>query len=116
MLRIGAFLRLRIVDVAMLSLMARTRISTTVDTAQLERARSMGGCRDSELLDRALVALVDQEERRREMIAFAEHPYESDADLDLPTPDIDWDAELPYDGDVPAAVVERARRRRAARS
>lgn len=88
------------------------RISTTVDATRLRRARRLCDCRDSELFDRALEALVELDERRREQAALEQVPYADDPDLDLPAPDIDWDEELPYAGAVPDEVVALARRRR----
>lgn len=92
--------------------MTRTRISTTVDTEQLQRARGVVGGRDSELFDQALAVLVEQDEVRRDHEALADAPYDEDDELQLGAPEIDWDAELPYDGAVPDEVVELARRRR----
>jgi hypothetical protein len=86
-----------------------------VDTVRLERARRLRAGRDSELFDAALAALIDQEEQRRELAAFDRAPYDIDADLTAPDPDVDWDRELPYDGSIPDEVVELARRRRAQR-
>lgn len=96
--------------------MARTRLSTTVDSDALERARSLVGGRDSELLDAALNELIEREEQRREMRAIDADPYSVDPELALPPADVDWDRDMPYDGEVPAEVVDLARRRRAARS
>lgn len=92
--------------------MARTRVSTTVDTERLERARQIVGGRDSELLDQALAWLIERDERRREIEALDLSPYHLDGDLDIGTPEIDWDGELPYEGSVPAEVEELARKRR----
>lgn len=92
--------------------MTRTRISTTVDTEQLRRARVIVGGRDSELLDQALAVFVEQDEVRREAKALAAAPYREDDELQLGAPEIDWDGELPYDGTVPDEVVELARQRR----
>jgi hypothetical protein len=91
--------------------MARVRISTTVDGPLLERSRRLLGMSDGQLVDRALAALVEEVETRQEQAALDEHPYEDD-------PDLSWEAPsgpaLPYDGDVPAEVLELARRRRGA--
>ena len=89
--------------------MDRVRISTTVDATRLARCRRLVGGRDSEVLDRALSALIEQEETRRELEALEQHPYEADPDLSWtvpPGPDLD------YDGEVPADVIELADRRR----
>lgn len=82
----------------------------------IERARSLVGGRDSELLDLALKELMEREEQRREILAIAADPYSADPELDLPPARVDWDRDMPYDGEVPAEVVELARRRRSARS
>jgi hypothetical protein len=89
--------------------MTRVRISTTVDAAMLAAARRLASQPDSELLDRALTALVEQLEAQRELSALADQPYEDD-------PDLAWQAppgpDLPYDGAVPADVMKLAHRRR----
>ena len=89
--------------------MARVRISTTVDEGRLTRCRRLLGVSDSALVDRALIALLDEIEARRELVALAEHPYEAD-------PDLNWEAPSgpapPYEGDVPPAVVALAEQRR----
>jgi hypothetical protein len=58
-----------------------------------------------------LACLLDEIETRQEHAALDEHPYEKD-------PDLNWEAPvgppLPYDGTVPADVIELARRRRQA--
>jgi len=89
--------------------MARVRISTTVDATRLDKARELLDAPDSTVVDEALGALIDLMEAQRELAALAAHPYEDD-------PELQWEAEpgpdLPYDGEVPAAVLEMARRRR----
>lgn len=61
--------------------MARTRISTTVDSALLDEARNRGaGSNDAELIDAALAALLDRY-RRAEVdsaysAAYDEHPID----------------------------------------
>ncbi|HEY8524986.1 MAG TPA: hypothetical protein VIL48_08495 [Acidimicrobiales bacterium] len=89
--------------------MARTRISTTVDGERLARARALVPVPDSELLDRALSALVDQILTDKEIEAITAMPYEDD-------PDLSWEAppgpDLPYDGDIPADVRALAEQRR----
>jgi hypothetical protein len=89
--------------------MRRVRISTTVDATALATARRLAPGTDSQLLDRALVALVAQLEEEQELAALAEHPYEDD-------PDLAWQAppgpDLPYTGTVPAEVMKLAQRRR----
>ena len=93
--------------------MSRVRISTSVDADRLARARRFGLGRDSALIDAALDALIDREEQRREIAALDHSPYDADPELRLGDPRIDWDQELPYNGGVPADVIELARRRRA---
>ncbi len=89
--------------------MNRVRLSTTVDARLLAEARRLVPGPDSRLVDRALAALVEQLEGRRELEALAAHPYEDD-------PDLSWSAppgpDLPYDGPVPAEVRKLARQRR----
>jgi len=89
--------------------MSRVRISTSVDADRLARARGFGLGRD--LIDAALVALIDREEQRRELAALDRSPYDANPELRLDDPRVDWDQELPYDGGVPADVIELARRR-----
>lgn len=90
--------------------MSRVRISTTVDGDHLRRCRALLGVADSELMDRALVVLQNVLIAGREIEALEGMPYEDD-------PDLAWHApsgpDLPYDGEVPAAVRALARRRRA---
>lgn len=89
--------------------MARTRISTTVDADRLERCRVAFGLADSELVDRALQALLRELVDQREQAALDAAPYEDD-------PDLAWQAppgpNLPYDGDVPDEVLKLAAERR----
>jgi len=94
--------------------MTRQRISTSVDGELLARARRLDFGRDSELFDAALGALIDQDDQRREIAALERSPYDADTDLQLDVAHIDWDRELPYDGDVPDGVMDLARQRRAA--
>lgn len=61
--------------------MARTRISTTVDSELLAGARGTGaGANDAELIDAALAALLSQFRRaevdERYAAAYAEHPID----------------------------------------
>lgn len=92
--------------------MSRVRISTTVDARRLARSRELLGVKDSELLDRALAALLEETHRERERAALLRHPYEDD-------PDLDWNVTdgppLPYDGPVPAEVLALAEERRVGR-
>ena len=89
--------------------MKRARISTTVDAQQLANARARLDASDSELLDRALAALIDDIDTQHERTALAEQPYEDD-------PELTWQApsgpDLPYDGDIPSDVIELAAERR----
>jgi hypothetical protein len=89
--------------------MSRVRVSTTVDAQRLALVRQMLGTSDSQILDRALAALIEQLEAEQEHAALAALPYEADPDLAwpvVPGPD------LPYDGEVPAEVLRLAKRRR----
>ncbi len=69
----------------------------------------MTGARDSQLLDRALAALIEMLRTEQELAALAEHPYETD-------PDLAWQAppgpDLPYDGAGPDEVRATAEERR----
>jgi hypothetical protein len=93
--------------------MDRARISTTVNATALERARRLLPGNDSRLLDRALLALIEDLEGERELAALAALPYEDD-------PDLAWEVppgpDLPFDGDVPEDVIELASRRRRGRA
>ena len=93
--------------------MNRARVSTTLDAARLDRARTLSGLSDSKLLDRALAVLIDDLERERELAALDRHPYDDDPELSS------WQAApapLPYDGDVPDAVIRLAEQRRVERA
>lgn len=89
--------------------MARTRISTTVDSDRLERARAHFGLPDSQLLDRALYELLRRVQLEREREALRAAPYEDDAELTWQAPD---GPSLPYDGEVPDEVRRLAAERR----
>ncbi|CAN5594905.1 hypothetical protein BH20ACT23_BH20ACT23_04730 [soil metagenome] len=89
--------------------MARTRISTTVDAHRLAEARKRLAISDSELIDRALAALIDDLETDRERTALAERPYEDDPELAWQVP---VGPDLPYDHDIPRDVLELAAERR----
>jgi hypothetical protein len=90
--------------------MSRTRISTTVDTERLAQCRDAVGVTDSELVDRALAALLRELVGAHERRAFEAAPYETD-------PEVAWQAppgpDLPYDGPVPDEAVRLAEQRRA---
>lgn len=89
--------------------MKRVRLSTTVDATRLDRCRRLVAGRDSEILDRALAALIELEEARREIEALERHPYEADPALSWSVPP---GPDLGYDGEVPADLVDLAARRR----
>lgn len=93
--------------------MRRVRVSATVDGDRLARARAVTGDRDSQLLDRALAALLAQVEAERERAALADAPYDAD-------PELAWEAppgpDLAYDGDVPDEVLALALAARARRT
>jgi hypothetical protein len=93
----------------------RTRLSTTVNTDWLTAARARTGLSDSALIDKALVALLDQAEREAEDRAFGpEQPLGEVTDGDV---SFGWPADAPpldtYDGEVPADVLELFAERRA---
>ncbi|MBW3606436.1 MAG: antitoxin MazE5 [Actinobacteria bacterium] len=91
--------------------MPRVRISTTVDGDRLQRCRALLGVSDSQLLDRAIAALLDRLVAEHEVAALDAQPYETDPDLAwAPEPGPD----LPYDGHIPEDVqaLAAARRRR----
>lgn len=89
--------------------MARVRISTTVDAERWAQARRLFNAPGSQVVDRALVALIDQLEGEHERAILTAQPYEADEELGWqPAPGPD----LPYDGAVPADVRELADRRR----
>lgn len=64
---------------------------------------------DSQIVDRALGALITELDAERELAALEANPYEDD-------PDLAWEAppgpDLPYEGRVPASVSRLAARRR----
>lgn len=96
--------------------MARARISTSVDAAQLEKARSLSDLRDSELFDRALTLFVRQSTIDHEIAALERIPYDADPELvmgDAPNDSVD---ELPYDGEVPEEILRIAAERRRRRN
>lgn len=89
--------------------MKRVRISTTVDAARLEACRRLVKEPDSALMDRALLALIDEIEGQNEIRAIEAHPYEDD-------PELAWDVGdfpiIPWHGEVPKEVLALARARR----
>lgn len=89
--------------------MSRTRISTTVDPERLARCRAALGVSDSELIDRALAALLRELVGAHERRALEAAPCEDD-------PELAWQAppgpDLPYEGPVPEEVVRLAAQRR----
>lgn len=64
---------------------------------------------DSQIIDRALAALLEQLEEERELAALSAAPYEDDPDLAWTSPP---GPDLPYDGDVPDEVLRLAAKRR----
>lgn len=89
--------------------MVRVRISTTVDSTQLERCRGLLGGRTSEIVDRALLVLAQELEHQREVTALEQHPYEEDVELAWSAPP---GPDLPYDGSIPDDVRRLAESRR----
>jgi hypothetical protein len=75
----------------------------------LSKCRQLIDAPDSELIDRALAALIAEVEADREIAALTAQPYESD-------PDLAWQVEdgppLPYSGAIPKEVLDKARARR----
>ena len=92
--------------------MKRVRVSTTVDSIGLDRARQACPVRDAELFDRALAALVREMTIAREIAALDRFPYTADRELQMPDAPTDVDDELDFVGDVPAHVQALARSRR----
>lgn len=92
--------------------MNRVRISTTVDGGRLTLCRRLLAAPDSQLMDRALQALVNELEAERELAALEAHPYREDPDLSWTAP---AGASLPYEGSVPEDVLLMAETRRRAR-
>lgn len=93
--------------------MVRARVSTTVDATALRRARDLLPGPASRVLDRALLALIEQLEEEEERAALLAFPYEDDGDLAWQAPP---GPDLPYDGDVPEDVLRLARRRHRTRA
>jgi hypothetical protein len=93
--------------------MTRVRVSTTVDADLLGAARRRLGRPDSELLDRALLALLDVLEAEADAAGLARAPYDEDPELILPVATLDRG--LDYEGEIPADVVQLAEERRARR-
>jgi hypothetical protein len=91
--------------------MSRVRISTTVDSELLSRARaSVPEANDAALMDRALAELTRQVEQKHEREVLTRLPYDLDPELDLPQaalPD-----GLPYNGPIPPEVKKLADKRR----
>ena len=90
--------------------MTRVRISTTVDAERWATTRRLVGGPGSQVVDRALAALIEQVDSEHERAALTAHPYDADDNLG-------WQAasvpDLPYDGPVPQDVRDMAARRRA---
>src|ERR1051326_6293446 len=85
------------------------RISTTVDATSWNHARSLVAGTNSDVVDAALLSLIESLEAQREQTALAAQPYAED-------PDLNWEAPagppLPYDASVPEDVLRLAERRR----
>ncbi len=88
----------------------RTRISTTVDTDRLARARREFDLNDAQLVDRALEALLGEVDDAKERAALLAQPYDEDEALAW---SVGPGESLPYDGDVPDHVQRLASERRA---
>lgn len=77
--------------------MAKVKISATVDPARLERAKELTGVSSvSEVLERALAALIEDELERRHVEGYARHPQQGDTvnAVDAGTwADLPWDEE-----------------------
>jgi hypothetical protein len=93
--------------------MTRVRVSTTVDAQRWATAQRLVGAPSSQILDRALAALIGQLEGAHEREVLTAQPYHED-------PELAWEmspgAGLAYDADVPPDVLELARQRRARRA
>jgi hypothetical protein len=96
--------------------MNRTRISTTVDGAVLEQARSLSGVRDAEMFDAAMAALIEKIQGEQELAALRDWPYADDPELAMPPAPADVLDALPYSGAVPPEVVKLAKQRRLERN
>lgn len=93
--------------------MVRVRISTTVDADRWATARRLVNGPGSQVVDRALGALIDQLQSDYERAVLTAHPFESDEELGWQAPP---GPDLPYRGAVPPEVAELAERRRADRT
>ena len=89
--------------------MNRMRISTTVDATAWNLARSLVTGSNSDVVDAALLALIESLEAQRERTALAAHPYAEDPDL---TWEVPTGPPVPYDASVPEDVLRLAERRR----
>jgi hypothetical protein len=96
--------------------MNRTRISTTVDGAVLEQARTLSGVRDAEMFDAAMAALIEKIQGEQELAALADWPYADDPELTMPPAPADVLDALPYSGAVPPELVKLAKQRRLQRN
>lgn len=89
--------------------MNRVRISTTVDATTWKAARCLLSGSNSEVVEAALLALIENLEAEKERAALAAHPYGED-------PDLAWVAPpgppLPYDASVPDEILRLAEQRR----
>jgi len=89
--------------------MKRVRISTTVDADRLEACRRLLKARNSQLVDRALSALIAELEAEHDLTALERALYDDDPDLAWQTPPV---PDLPYNGRIPRAVTRLAAARR----
>jgi len=87
----------------------RTRISTTVDAIQWERARQLMNSPASRIVDRALETLVERLEAEQDLNALEKFPYEADAELNW---EVDQVPGLPYDGKIPQEILRLAAQRK----
>ncbi len=75
--------------------MAKVKISATVDPARLERAKELTGVSSvSEVLERGLVALIEDELERIHAEGYARHPQAGETVETVDAgiwADLDWD-------------------------
>lgn len=77
--------------------MGKVKVSATVNPERLARAKELTGCENvSEVLDRALAALIDDELERVHANGYARVPQASET-VDVVDGDV-W-SELPWDED-----------------
>jgi hypothetical protein len=77
--------------------MTKAKVSATVDPDRLERAKKLTGCKStSEVLDRGLRALIEDELERAQADGYARVPQGDDAVREVDSKV--W-ADLPWDGE-----------------